>query len=279
MSEPEGHKAVVEGTTVHYHDVGKGPVLMLLHGGGPGASGWSNFSQNIPGLAERFRLIVVDQPGYGQSDKVIPPEGEARSMFGARLLLGLLDQLGIDKAHLAGNSLGGRTALVMALQAPERVERLVLMGPGGGSLSLLSPEPSEGMKVLQDFYKAPGPSVERMQAIVQVMMFDASKAPAGLAEARFKAATAPGVAQFYEHYFTIPGVREPELWRELEKIQQPTLIVWGRDDRVLPLDGAFIMLKRMPNARLHVFPRCGHWAQLEWQSEFDQLAIAFLGAA
>jgi pimeloyl-ACP methyl ester carboxylesterase len=277
MSEPKGHSAIIDGTTINYHDIGEGPVVMLMHGGGPGASGWSNFSQNVPALSKHFRVLVVDQPGYGKSDKVIPPEGEARSQFGARVLLGLLTDLGVDKAHLIGNSLGGRTALTMALNAPERVNRLLLMGPGGGSLSLFGPEPSEGMKVLHNFYKAPGPSVERMQALVNVMMYDPSRAPPGLAEARFAAATAPDVAQFYEHYFTVPGAREPELWRELEKVAHRTLIVWGRDDRVLPMDGAFILLKRMPDARLHVFPRCGHWAQVEWQEEFDRLAIDFLG--
>lgn len=278
MSEPQGRIAEVGGTTIHYHDAGEGPVVMLLHGGGPGASGWSNFSQNVPALSQRFRVLVVDQPGYGQSGKVLPPDGEARSQFGARCLIELLDQLGIERAHLVGNSLGGRTALTMALNSPDRVDRLLLMGPGGGSLSLLGPEPSEGMKVLHNFYKEPGPSVEKMQQLVNVMMYDPSQAPEGLAEARFAAATAPDVAEFYQHYFTVPGVREPELWRELEKVKHQTLIVWGRDDRTLPLDGAFILLKRMPNARLHVFPRCGHWAQLEWQAEFDRLAIDFMDA-
>src|SRR5262249_37848747 len=152
-----------------------------------GASGWSNFSQNVEALSRHFRLLIVDQPGYGKSQKTLPPNGEARSVFGARLSLGLLDRLEIDRVHLIGNSLGGRTALVMALKAPERIGKLVLMGPGGGSLSLFTPEPSEGMKVLKDFYAPPGPTIERMEALVRVMMFDASRAPAGLTESRFAA--------------------------------------------------------------------------------------------
>jgi pimeloyl-ACP methyl ester carboxylesterase len=268
--------AIIDGTRIHFFEAGKGPCLMLLHGGGPGASGLSNFAQNVPALARHFRVIVPDQPGYGRSDKVIPPAGEARSSFGARLLTGLLGQLGVDRTHLLGNSLGGRTALVMALTQPKSVERMILMGPGGGSFPVLTPEPTEGMKVLQSFYAPPGPTLARMQALVGVMMFDPTKAPPGLAEARFEAAMAPDSKDFFQHYFTVPGVREPELWRDLEKIQHKILLVWGRDDRVLPLEGAFFMMKRLPDARLHVFPRCGHWAQLEWQAEFDRLAVDFL---
>jgi pimeloyl-ACP methyl ester carboxylesterase len=270
------NEALIDGTLISYTASGAGPCLMLLHGGGPGASGVSNFAQNLPALSRHFRVIVPDQPGYGRSAKVIPPASEARSAYGARKLIGLLDHLGIRTAHVVGNSLGGRTALMMALTHPERIGRLVLMGPGGGSLSLLSPEPSEGMKVLQNFYSPPGASLARMQALIEVMMYDPSKAPPGLANARYEAAMAPESKEFFQHYFTVKGAREPELWRDLEKVAHRTLLIWGRDDRVIPLDGAFILLRRMPDARLHVFPRCGHWAQLEWQEEFDRLVTDFL---
>jgi pimeloyl-ACP methyl ester carboxylesterase len=222
-------------------------------------------------------LIIPDQPGYGRSAKVIPPAGEPRSAYGARLLIGMLDQLGIKSVHVVGNSLGGRTALIMALTHPKRIGRLVLMGPGGGSLPVLAPDPSEGMKVLQEFYSPPGPSVARMQALVDVMMFNSAKAPPGLAEARYEAAMKPETKEFFQHYFTVRGAREPELWRDLEKVPHETLLIWGRDDRVIPIDGSFILMKRMPNARLHVFPKCGHWAQVEWQEEFDRLVTDFLG--
>ena len=270
------HDISIDGVGLHYFDAGTGPAVMLLHGGGPGASGLSNFRQNVAALSRRFRLIIPDQPGYGRSAKVIPPAGEARSVYAARLLIGLLDHLGLERAHVIGNSLGGRTALVMALTCPARIDRLVLMGPGGGSLPLFAPDPSEGMKVLQNFYSPPGPSLARMQELVDVMMFDSSKAPAGLAEARYQAAMTPDTREFFQHYFTVKGAREPELWRDLERVTHRTLLIWGRDDRVIPVDGAFVMMKRMPDARLHVFPRCGHWTQLECQEEFDRLVTEFL---
>ena len=275
---PEGveNELVVNGTRIHFFEAGAGPCLLLLHGGGPGASGLSNFQQNIPELARHFRVIIPDQPGYGRSDKVIPPAGESRSSYSARTIIGLLDQLNVTRTHIVGNSLGGRTALVIALTRPERVDRLILMGPGGGSLPVVTPEPTEGLKVLQAFYAPPGPSLARMQALVEVMMFDPSKLPLGLVQSRFHAATAPETREFFEHYFSTPGAREPELWRDLDKVPQKTLLIWGRDDRVIPMESGLYMLKRLPNAQLHVFPRCGHWAQLEWQSEFDRLLVNFL---
>jgi pimeloyl-ACP methyl ester carboxylesterase len=277
--------AELEGIRIHYHDTGvrtaaagERPPLVLLHGGGPGASGWSNFSQNVPGLAEHFRVLVVDQPGYGKSDKPVVKDGVWT--YNAWALDELLGSLGIERAHLVGNSLGGGTALKMALDFPDRVDRLVLMGPAGGALNMLSPDPSEGLKVLFSFYAPPGPSIEKMQNLIDVMTFESRAVPPEVLEDRFASATAPDAVDYAMrlfHAFGTDGAGLPEeLWRDVDKIPHKTLLTWGRDDRVLPLDGAFFMLKRMRDARLHVFPRCGHWAQLEHRDEFNALTVTFL---
>ncbi|GAA3238779.1 alpha/beta fold hydrolase [Pseudonocardia petroleophila] len=267
---------------IHLHDTGtrteraaNRPPLVLLHGGGPGASGWSNFSQNVAGLAEEFRVLVLDQPGYGRSDKPVVQDGVWT--FNAYILNVLLDALDIPRVHLLGNSLGGGTALRAALDYPNRVDRMVLMGPAGGTLPVLSPEPSEGLKTLFDFYAPPGPSIEKMQRLIEVMTYAPRDVPPGLLEQRYAAATEPDAVDYATRLFTTFGTGVPEeLWRDVHRIPHTTLLTWGRDDRVLPLDGAFFMLRRMPDARLHVFPRCGHWAQLEHQAEFDALTITFL---
>src|SRR5688500_6700347 len=102
--------------TLHFEEHGSGVPVVFLHGGGPGASGVSNFGPNIPVFAQRFRVLVVDQPGFGKSlsSKV---EGQYFTCA-ADALLALLDDLGIDKAHLVGNSLGGGTAMRFALRHP-----------------------------------------------------------------------------------------------------------------------------------------------------------------
>ena len=150
---------------LHYDEAGQGPVTVLLHGGGPGASGMSNFQHNLPVFAEHFRTLVVDQPGYGKSDK--PPVEGNYFTFAATALKDLLDELGIDQAHLVGNSLGGGTAVRFALQNPERAGRLVLMGPGGLSLNVFAPDPTEGVKRLAEFGAPPGPSREKMEAFLR----------------------------------------------------------------------------------------------------------------
>ncbi len=273
---------------IHLHDTGvltaaaeAAPPLVLLHGGGPGASGWSNFSQNVAGLAEHFRVLVVDQPGYGQSDKPIVDEGVWT--YNARVMAGLFDALHIGKAHLIGNSLGGGTSLKTALDFPERVDRMILMGPAGGALNIFAADPSEGLKVLFGFYGGTGPSLEKMQNLINVMTFEPTNVPESVLHDRFAAATSPDslayVKAFFEKFGPKGAVLPEELWRDVHRIQHKTLLTWGRDDRVLPLDSAFFMLKRMPDARLHVFPRCGHWAQLEHRDEFNALAITFLSGA
>ncbi len=126
------------GMRLHYHEAGPASpaaqAVVLLHGGGPGASGWSNFGRNLPVFAERFRTILVDQPGFGQSGR--PPVTGNYFTFAADALAGLLKTLGIDRVHLLGNSLGGGTAVRFALNYPDRAARLVLMAPGGLGLNV-----------------------------------------------------------------------------------------------------------------------------------------------
>src|SRR5689334_25038247 len=117
-------------STLHYHEAGEpgANTVVLLHGGGPGASAWSNFGPNVPVFAKHFHVLAVDQPGYGRS-----AAGELKSHFfthAADRLAELLDELNVERVHLVGNSLGGGTAVRFALRHPDRAGRLVLMGPG-----------------------------------------------------------------------------------------------------------------------------------------------------
>ena len=264
---------------LHYHEVGTGDPLVLLHGGGPGASAWSNWKQNLAPLAERFRVLAVDQPGYGRSDKPLIQGGMWE--FYARAVHDLLDEIGVGTTHFIGNSLGGGTALKFALDHPDRTGRLVLMGPAGGMLPITSSWPSEGLKTLMAFYAPPGPSREKMQAVIDTMMFNPGKIDPDVLEERYQAAIDPEAMATATAVFKAVQSGEPvlvaeELWRDVQRITNPTLLLWGRDDRVLPLDSALFMTRHMPDARLHVFPNCGHWAQVEHAAEFERLVIDFL---
>src|ERR1700721_795376 len=169
---------------LHYHEagVGKEQTIVLLHGGGPGAASWTNFSRNIPVLAQRFHVLAVDQPGYGHSDK--RAEHGQFNHYAARALRGVFDHLGLGRVPLVGNSLGGGTAVRFALDYPDKAGRLVLMGPGGLSVNLFAPDPTEGVKRLGKF--SVEPTRENLEAFLRVMVYDQKLIPPELNTRAFK---------------------------------------------------------------------------------------------
>lgn len=266
----------VHGRLVHYHEAGSGPPVLLLHGGGPGASGWSNFNRNVAALATRYRTILPDAPGFGRSESRDLSGGLFATM--ADTLRGLLDELGIDRAHLVGNSMGGGTAIKFAMDFPARVGKLVLMAPAG-LLAPIGVMPSEGLKILFNFY-AQKPTAERLRRFLSCMVYDErSLTPALIAE-RLESASDPAVLANPPFK---PGIPPPveELWRDqrFAQLEHPVLLLWGRDDRTLPLDCALTALKQLPNVQLHVFARCGHWVQWERSKDFNRLVAEFLEEA
>lgn len=270
-----------EGLDLHYHEAGDGPdTLMLLHGAGPGVSGWSNFSGNLEHYAQHFRSVIVDLPGFGKSAH--PAEYDRSYLeYAADAIVALMDELGVDQAHILGNSLGGSVAVRLVLKYPDRVKRLVLMGPGSAlSIGLFAPRPSEGIRRLMEFQLAPEKTKEKMEAFLRSMVFDQSLVTQDLIDSRFATATDPATAgglkamQVANQKFPVEG----ELWREAGQIKHDVLITWGREDRVQPLDGAFVGFRLLENARLHVFPKCGHWAMIEQREEFQRLTTDFFAS-
>jgi 4,5:9,10-diseco-3-hydroxy-5,9,17-trioxoandrosta-1(10),2-diene-4-oate hydrolase len=275
-----GRYAEAGGMRLHYYEAGPdaGPPVVMLHGGGPGASAWSNFGPNLPVFAERFRTLLVDQPGFGQSAR--PPVTGSYFTFSADALAALLTELGIERVHLIGNSLGGGTAVRFALNYPERAGRLVLMGPGGLSLNLFAPDPTEGVKRLMEFSAPPGPTRAKLEAFLRTLVCDQRLVTDELIDERFAAASDPealaAMASLGASFFNPAHAEEGLLWREAHRLRQRVLLIWGREDRVNPLDGALVALKTIRRAQLHVFGGCGHWAQLEKFDEFNRLVISFL---
>ena len=166
----------------HYNEAGTGTPLLLIHGGGPGASGWSNYRRNVDALAQNFRVLVIDLPGFGKSSRTIPHDKLFTYLSGA--VRDFFDALGIDKAHMVGNSLGGGTTLKFALDYPDRVDKFVLMGPGG-SVPTFTPMPTEGIARLLGYYEGDGPSREKLRAFIDVMVYDKSEMTEELLEERY----------------------------------------------------------------------------------------------
>lgn len=261
---------------VHYHEAGDGAPLILLHGSGPGVSGWSNFKGNFPVFAKEFRTIIMDMPGFGKTAAVEWTRPYPKVAYEA--VRELMDELGLEKAHLLGNSMGGAVAFETALNYPERVDRMVLMGPGGIAGQLFTPQPSEGGKRLQAFLAEP--TRENMVLWVDCMVANKAVVSEELIDERLRNALVPGVVETTAGIFAT--FADPRFKDEIpsyafaSKVETPTLITWGRDDRMVPFDMGLFGFRQMPNAELHAFSKCGHWAQVERKSDFERLVIDFL---
>jgi 4,5:9,10-diseco-3-hydroxy-5,9,17-trioxoandrosta-1(10),2-diene-4-oate hydrolase len=262
---------------IHLAEAGTGPAVLMLHGGGPGASGVANYARNIAALARNFRVLVPDMPGYGLSTKGV----NRNDPFGdlAQSILGMLDALNIDRVHAIGNSLGGACALRMAIERPARMGRLVLMGPGGVDTTRGLPTP--GLKRLLTYYKGTGPSLEKLSRFIRGdLVYDGSQIPDAVIQERFQASIDPeviasppllgpkGIPNFKALDFT----RDPRL----SEVQNPTLVLWGTEDKVNRPSGGPSLQKRMPDCDLYLFSKTGHWVQWERADEFNDVVRCFL---
>lgn len=270
--------SVQEGGTelrIHYNDTGAGrETLVMLHGSGPGASGWANFYRNVDAFADAgYRVILIDCPGWGKSDSIVCTD--SRSDLNARVVKGVLDTLGIERAHFVGNSMGGHSAVAFALSYPERVGKLVLMGGGTGGPSQFVPMPTEGIKLLQGLYREP--SIENLKRMLDVFVYDASTMTEELMQARLQnmLARRDHLENFVKSVAANPK-QFPDYGHRLKEIVAPTLIIWGRDDRFVPMDVGLRLVWGMPNADFLVFGRCGHWVQWEHAERFNDTVARFL---
>lgn len=267
--------AITPSWRLSYNEAGRGHPVLLLHGSGPGATGWSNFHRNIPALAERFRVIAWDAPGWGQSDAAT-----SDSYDHPAAVIELLDELGIDEAALVGNSMGGMVSVATAARYPDRVSHLVTMG--SGSFPDVPPlygagnGPTEGLKILIEGYRNPTP--DTMKRLVQIMTYSPEFATDELAAMRAAAAaTRPDhLRNFLAGLPSGGAVSRPVTPAEVRSVTTPALLMHGRDDRVVHFEHSLRLVSMIDNARLILLNRCGHWAQIEHAAEFNRHVADFI---
>ena len=261
---------------VHYNDCGTGEqTVVMLHGSGPGATGWANFHRNVDAfVGAGYRVVLMDCLGWGKSDPIVCTG--SRSDLNAQTLKALLDALQLDKVHIVGNSMGGHSAVAFALSNPSRVGKLILMGGGTGGPSQFVPMPTEGIKLLQGLYREP--TIENLKKMMNVFVFDPSSMTEELFQARLDnmLARKDHLENFVKSLAANPK-QFPDQGPRLGEIAAPTLVIWGRDDRFVPMDVGLRLIWGMPNAELHIFNRCGHWAQWEHADKFNRMVVDFLG--
>jgi 2-hydroxymuconate-semialdehyde hydrolase len=271
-SDPEiGKSAVAAGLKTNYLEEGQGAPLILLHGSGPGVTGYANWRLALPILAKRFRVIAPDIAGFGYTER---KPGVAYNLdFWLRHLVGLLDALHIEKASFVGNSFGGALTLALATRHPERVGRFVLMGAAGTHFKV-TPE----LEAVWGYR----PSIENMRKLVYSFAYDTSFITEDLVRSRYEASVRPGYQETYSKMFEPPSQRHIEALstpdERLRAIKQDVLILHGRDDRIVPLESSLRLHSLVPKSELHVFGQCGHWTQIEKKDRFVRLVEEFLAA-
>lgn len=257
------------GVRTHVQEEGSGPSVLLLHGSGPGVSAWANWRLVLPALAERFHVVAPDQLGFGATDR--PADGRYGRAAWTGHAIAVLEALELERVHVVGNSMGGAIALSIAAQRPDLVERMVLMGTTGVPFPL-----PDGLDEVWGYT----PDRHRMRALVELFAYDHSIATDDLVDLRYRQSADPDARASYEAMFPAPRQR----WLDdlalpraaLRAIEQPTLLVHGREDRVIPFAASLEAFGLLPNAELHAFGHCGHWVQIEQTRRFIRVVTDFL---
>lgn len=267
-----GKTITAAGWQTNLHDQGEGFPVMLIHGSGPGVTAWANWRLCIPELAKHRRVIAPDMLGFGFSER--PADKVYNKARWVDHAIGVMDTLGLEQVDLVGNSFGGGLALALAIQHPHRVRRLVLMGSVGVSFPI-----TPGLDAVWGYE----PSLDNMRNLLNIFAYDRSRVTDELAELRYQASIQPGFQESFSAMFPPPRQRWIEMLAssqgEIAKLPNPTLILHGHEDQVIPVAASQTLLELIPNAQLHVFKKCGHWTQIEHAKRFIQLVNNFLQEA
>ena len=268
-SNPEiGDSILANGINTNYHSMGSGDPVLLVHGSGPGVTAWANWRLVLPELSKTRRVIAPDMLGFGYTDR---PEGNCYSLdTWVAHLLAFIDALELESVDIVGNSFGGALALAFTIRHPTRVKKMVLMGAAGVAFPI-----TEGLDRVWGYT----PSFETMRELMDLFTYDRSLVTDELAQLRYQASIRSGFQASFEAMFPAPRQRWVDALSsaevDIKKIKQPTLVIHGREDEVIPLQSSLTLANWIDDAQLHVFGRCGHWTQIEHTDRFCKLLENF----
>lgn len=269
MKNPEISKSIKTGSfNTNYHDEGSGEPIIFIHGSGPGVSAYANWRFSIPKLAQNFRVIAPDMVGFGYSDR---PSGMIYRMdIWVQQIIDLMHALGLQKAHLVGNSFGGALALSLAIKYPEKFDKIVLMGAMGVGFELTA-----GLDEAWGYT----PSLENMKNLLNTFAFSRELVSDELAQLRYEASIRAGFQESFSSMFPAPRQGSIKAMssdeNDIMNIKNEVLIIHGREDKVIPLENAYKLHKIIQKSQLHTFGECGHWTQIEHKDRFNNLLLNF----
>ncbi len=271
MSEknPEIAKSIQTGKfKTNYHDHGEGEPIFLIHGSGPGVTAWANWRLVIPELAKEFRVVAPDMAGFGYTERL--PDDDYNMENWVNHAISLMDELGIERTNLVGNSFGGALVLALAIKHPERVKKLLLMGSVGVHFDI-----TPGLDAVWGYE----PSINNMRSLLDIFAFNRNLVSDELAELRYQASIRPGFQESFSAMFPAPRQQWVEAMMsseaEIKKITHETLIVHGREDEVIPISTSHKLFELIEHSQLHLFGQCGHWTQIEHTERFNRLVRDF----
>jgi len=270
MNNPEIANNIQTGLfNTNYHDLGSGEeVVLFIHGSGPGVSAFANWRLAMPELAKNFRVIAPDMAGFGYSDR---PENMVYSMdIWVQQAIDLMDALDIQKFNIVGNSFGGALALSLAINYPERLNKVVLMGAMGVDFEL-----TDGLDRAWGYT----PSLENMKSLLDTFAYSRVLVTDELAQMRYDASIRPGFQESFGSMFPAPRQTSVSAMAssedDISKIEKDVLIIHGRDDKVIPFENSVRLHNLITKSQLHGFGECGHWSQIEHKDRFNKLLVDF----
>lgn len=267
--EPEGATfATLDGVRMRYVEEGSGPAVVLIHGFASSLETWAPVRPAL--LESGHRVIAMDLRGFGWTDR---PPGDYSNTAQARLVLALLDQLGVERAAFVGHSYGAGVVLRLALLAPERVERIALYDAWAYSGQLpaffhVARADGIGEAIFAAWYG------ERAEDRMAMAFFDQRFVTMELIDAVEVSLRRPGT--YAAALAAVRGMHYEEVEETYGTLTQPTLLLWGREDRVTPLEIGETLARQLPGARLVVYPGCGHFPMIEHAAQSTAELVRFL---
>lgn len=266
---PEGQYVQAGPIRMHYLEFGdkEGPVVVFLHGSGPGNSAWANFRFNVHAFASAgYRVLAPDMIGFGYTDKPLDQGDYTLKLFCDTLMAGL-NAMGVKSCSFVGNSLGGGVAIQIALDHPEFVDKLILMGPGcleeqGAYWTM------PGIAKMMEANKA-GISKETQGDVMRLFTYDDEHVTQELIDMRwFIAQDQPKEV--------LTTMKTPALGGRMSELKCPILTFWGRQDEFMPPQGKASCIEANEHSRLIEVNACGHWVMIEHSRMFNATSIDFL---
>ena len=261
----------VHGVNTHYYEAGAGEALILLHGGGAGADSFGNWRGCLARFAEHYHVYAVDVIGFGCTDKPDPEHYSYTQQARNQHIIAVIETLGLASVNLIGNSMGGCTSMGVAIERPDLVNKLVLMGSAG----VRAPITDELKSIMNYDYTTDG-----MVRIVRGLTNPEFRFDEELVNYRHGLSIQDDTRQAYNA--VMGWIREQGgLYYEedyIARVTQETLVVNGKLDKVVPLSSAYKLLELINNSWGYIIPGCGHWAMIEKPAQFIAASLSFLGS-